>query len=79
MDTNKGSKETTGQVCPICGLLTCFIELFGQESDFLKHMNNSWIEFLEGIKSLLDHYIDYLKEKKSTHKKRELIRIEVED
>jgi hypothetical protein len=38
-----------------------FRDLAERNSPFLEHMNNARIEFLEGIKSLIDARIDTLK------------------
>lgn len=54
-------------ICPVGTLLTDLEKSFGVKSPFYKHMHRARIEFLKGIKSLLDERIDRL-EKKHTRK-----------
>ncbi len=49
-----------------------------RKSAFFQHMNNARIEFLEGIKSLIDARIEAIK-KEAGGKKSKLTKIKVED
>jgi hypothetical protein len=65
-------------VCPVCLLIGCFRDMVDRKSPFFEHMSNARIEFLEGIKSLIDARIDTLK-KGAGSKKSKLTKIKVED
>lgn len=45
-------------------------DVFPKLDDFLKHMRNARVEFLEAIKSLIEARIDQLKGKKGARLKR---------
>ena len=76
--TSKKVHKEEGLVCPVCQLVGCLREMSDRKSDFCKHMNNSWIEFLEGVKCLIDERIDTAK-KSGKQKKSRLSRIKVQD
>ena len=65
-------------VCPLCLLVSCVREMVDRESPFFEHMNNARIEFLEGIKALVDARIQAMK-KGTASKKSKLTKIKVED
>ena len=65
-------------VCPMCVLVGCVREMVDRESPFFEHMNNARIEFLEGIKALVDARIQAMK-KGTASKKSKLTKIKVED
>lgn len=75
--TNKTEKEK-GFVCPMCLLAGCLRDVVDRKSPFFEHMNNARIEFLEGIKSLIDAQIEAIK-KGAGSKKSKLTKIKVED
>lgn len=82
MAPRKRAKKTAdkeeGFVCPVCLLLGCFREMADRKSPFFQHMNNARIEFLEGMKSLIDARIEAVKKGTAARKSR-LTKIRVED
>lgn len=79
MARKKTPKKTEdGFVCPVCVLLGCLKDLTDRKSGFFEHMNNARIEFLEGIKSLIDERIQDIK-KGTGSKNSRLTKIKVED
>ena len=65
-------------VCPVCLLVGCARDMVDRESPFFEHMNNARIEFLEGVKALIDSRIEAIK-KATGSKKSKLTKIKVED
>ena len=64
-----------------CTAGTFFADLektFGRKSKFYKHMTQSRIEFLKGVKSLLDDRIEYLEKKDSKKAGAKLTKVKVE-
>ena len=74
----KAAEKDQDLVCPVCDVLGCLRDVVDRNSPFFEHMNNAGIEFLEGIKSLIDARIDTLK-KGAGAKKSKLTKIKVED
>lgn len=68
MGKEQDKSERQELVCPFCKLLAEICECFEQKAEFMKHFNNARIEFLEGIKSLIDARIESLR-KRTTQKK----------
>lgn len=63
-------KEKTGNEdfsCPIGRLFDDFEKKFGKDSEFFDHLSKSAVEFLKGIRSLLDDSIERM-EKRGTGK-----------
>jgi len=54
-------------VCPVGKFFMDLEEVMGKKSKFFEHMTRSRVEFLKGIRSLLDERIDHY-EKKSSKK-----------
>ena len=65
-------------ICPMCLVVGCLREMVDRKSPFFEHMNKARIEFLEGIKSLIDERIEAMKKGAGTRKSR-LTKIKVED
>lgn len=65
--------------CPFCLFFSKLKEMGGEKSEFWSHMNNSRIEFLEGIKSLIDDRIETLKRASEKPKGKRFSKIEVGD
>ena len=63
--------------CPLCLFFSKLKEMGGTKSEFWGHMNNSRIEFLEGIKSLIDDRIETLKRAREKPKGKRFSKIEV--
>ena len=74
----KRAEKEKGFVCPMCFVAGCLKDMVDRKSDFFEHMTNARIEFLEGIKSLIDSHIEAIK-KETGRKKSKLTRIKVED
>lgn len=75
---NKKADKDEAFVCPVCVLLGCVRDLVDTESSVFKHMNNARVEFLEGIKALIDARIQAIK-KGTGSKRSRLMKIKVED
>jgi hypothetical protein len=82
MAPKKRAKKTPEKeeafACPVCILFDCLRDMTDRKSAFFQHMTNARIEFLEGIRSLIDERIETMK-KGAGKKKSRLTRIEVED
>jgi hypothetical protein len=65
-------------VCPVCILFDCLRDMTDKKSAFFHHMTNARIEFLEGIRALIDERLEKMK-KGAGEKKSKLTKIEVED
>ena len=74
--------EKTGKKERIsCSVGTLFADLektFGKKSSFYQHMTQSKIEFLKGVKSLLDDRIEHLEKKGSKKTGAKLTKVKVE-
>ena len=76
MVEKKGKEEK-----PSCPVGTFFMDLdkaFGKTSPFYQHITRSKIEFLKGLKSLLDQRIEYLEKKGSKKAGTKLTKVKVE-
>ena len=64
--------------CPVGRFFTDVEGTLGKRSKFFKHMTRSKVEFLKGIRSLLDERIDHYEKKgsKKTGKKMTKIKID---
>ena len=61
MVEKKGKEERI--FCPVGTFFTDLEKNFGKKSQFYSHMTRSKIEFLKGVKSLLDDRIEYLEKR----------------
>jgi hypothetical protein len=75
---SKTSEQEDDFICPMCFVLRCLRDVVNTKSPFFEHMNNARIEFLEGIKSLIDERIETIRKGTGTRKSR-LTKIKVED
>jgi hypothetical protein len=73
----KKSKEDR-ITCPVSTFLTDLEKTFGRKSPFYKHMTQSRIEFLKGVKSLLDDRIERLEKKNSKKTGAKMTKVKVE-
>jgi len=64
--------------CPVGKFFSDLDNVFGRKSEFAKHMTQSRIEFLKGIRSLVDERIDTLEKQRSTRGKKKMTKIKVE-
>ena len=65
-------------VCPLGRFFMDLEKAFGETSRFFEHMTQSKIEFLKGIRSLLDERIDHLEKRRSKKAGKKMTKIEVE-
>ena len=73
----KKSKEDS-ITCPVSTFITDLEKTFGRKSPFYKHMTRSRIEFLKGVKSLLDDQIERLEKKDSKKTGARMTKVKVE-
>ena len=73
----KKSKEQM-DVCPVGKFFMDLEDVMGEKSNFFKHMTRSRVEFLKGIRSLLDERIDYFEKKGSKKTAKKMTKIKVE-
>ncbi len=76
MVEKKGEEERT--TCPAGTFFMDLEKTFGRKSMFYKHMTRSRIEFLKGVKSLLDDRIEYLEKKDSKKAGAKMTKVKVE-
>ena len=67
------------KTCPICGLRKYLEEMVGGNTAFLAHMRQARMEFLKGIKSLVDSQVKAAEKRGTTNKERKMTKIDVED
>jgi hypothetical protein len=65
-------------VCPVGSFLRDIEKTFGKKSKFVDHMTQSRIEFLKGIRSLVDERIEDLDKKESGKHKKKPTKIKVD-
>jgi hypothetical protein len=63
--------------CPVCRFFEDLEDLQGGKSEFFDHLNQSRVEFLKAIRSLVDERIESI-EKKSTKRGKKTTKIKVE-
>ena len=76
MVEKKGEEEKI--ICPVGKFFADLEKTFGEKSPFYKHMNRSMIEFLKGVKSLLDERIKRLEKKDSRKTGAKMTKVKVE-
>jgi hypothetical protein len=76
MAEKKGKEERI--TCPVGSFFMDLDKTFGRKSPFYEHMTRSKIEFLKGVKSLLDERIEYLEKKGSKKAGAKLTKVKVE-
>ena len=64
--------------CSVSTFITDLEKTFGRKSPFYKHMSRSRIEFLKGVKSLLDDQIERLEKKASKKTSAKMTKVKVE-
>ena len=64
--------------CPVGKFFADIDKIFGKKSEFAKHMTQSRIEFLKGIRSLVDERIESLEKQHSSRGKKKMTKIKVE-
>ncbi len=76
MAEKKSEQETTG--CPVGSFFEDLEKAFGKKSPFFEHMTQSKLEFMKGIRSLLDERIENLEKKRSGNPGQKMTKIKVE-
>ena len=76
MAEKKSKEETVG--CPVGTFFKDLEKAFGGKSKFFEHMTQSKVEFLKGIRSLLDERIEHLEKKRSGKTKTKMTKIKVQ-
>jgi hypothetical protein len=74
---NKKSEEQRTE-CPLDRFFRELEDVMGKKSAFFEHMSRSRIEFLKGIRSLLDDRIQYYEKKGSKKSRQKMTKIRVE-
>ena len=65
-------------VCPVGKFFMQLEDVMGKKSKFFEHMTRSRVEFLKGIRSVLDERIDYYEKKGSKKTGKKMTNIKVE-
>ena len=76
MDQKKSEQASPG--CAVGSLLEGLEKVFGKKSPFFEHMTQSKLEFMKGLRSLLDARIEHLEKKKSGNSAKKMTKIKVE-
>ena len=76
MAEKKSEQKTTS--CPVGGFFEDLEQAFGKKSQFFEHMTQSKLEFMKGIRSLLDARIDNLEKRRSGESGKKMTKIKVE-
>jgi hypothetical protein len=72
-------KEETVIDCPMARFCRDLEKAFRGKSKFFEHMTRSRIEFLKGVKTLVDERIEDLENRASRKAEKKITKIEVED
>ena len=76
MEKEKREKETI--ICPVGQFFLELERVSGKKSQFFKHLNQSRVEFLKAIRSLVDERIEGLEKKSFTKAGKKMTKIKVE-
>ena len=76
MTEKKSEQESTG--CPVGGFFEDLEQAFGKKSQFFEHMTQSKLEFMKGVRSVLDAHIENLEKKRSDDPDQKMTKIKVE-
>ncbi len=76
MAEKKSEQKTAG--CPVGSFFEDLEKAFGKKSPFFGHMTQSRLEFMKGIRSLLDSRIDHLEKMRSGKAEKKMTKIKVE-
>ena len=74
----KKKRTEYGFECPVERFFTDLDKAFGKKSEFSKYMTQSRIEFLKGIRSLVDERIANLEKKRTKKGKKKMTKIKVQ-
>jgi len=64
--------------CPVGRIFSDLEKISWEKSKFFKHLNNSRVEFLKAIRSLIDERIENLEKKESPKAKKKMTKIKVD-
>jgi hypothetical protein len=64
--------------CPVGRFFADFEGALGKKSKFFKHMTRSKVEFLKGLRSLLDERIDHYEKKGSKKAGKKMTKIKID-
>ena len=73
----KEQNEKEMAFCPVGRFFSDLEKVYGQKSKFFKHLNQSRIEFLRAIGSLVDERIEDLEKKDSSKGPKKMTKIKV--
>jgi len=76
MAEKKSEQKTAG--CPVGSFFEDLEKAFGKKSQFFEHMTQSKLEFMKGIRSLLDARIENLEKKRPGNPAKKMTKIKVE-
>ena len=74
---SKEKHEHDTVACPFCRFFSEMEKITGKKSKFFEHMNQSRVEFLKAVRSLVDERIEDI-EKKAAKGKKKMTKIKVE-
>lgn len=72
------SEKSQSAGCPVGTFFREMENVCGRTSPFFKHMSRSRIEFLKGIRSLIDARIETLEKEAASKPEKKMTKIEVE-
>ena len=75
MAAKKSEQQTV--ICPVGRFFIDLESVLGKQSDFVKHMSQSRIEFLKAMRSLLDERIHSLEKQGTATAKKRMTKIKV--
>ena len=75
---SKAKTQEEPVFCPVGRFFADLEKMGGKDSRFFKHLNQSRVEFLKAIRSLVDERIETLEKKQSSKPKKKMRKIEVE-
>lgn len=78
MNKEKRTEETVLE-CPMVRFFRDLEKALGRKSKFLEHMTRSRIEFLKGVRALVDGHIEDLEKKADKRSGKRITKIEVEE
>ncbi|MBW1666818.1 MAG: hypothetical protein JRI79_03400 [Deltaproteobacteria bacterium] len=75
---NKKESESETVICPLGRFLSDLQKAYGKKTKFFDHLNQSRVEFLKAIRSLLDQRIEDLESKTRSRQTKKATKIKVE-
>jgi hypothetical protein len=75
---SRKKRQQTFTGCPVGSFFEDLEQAFGKKSRFFEHMTQSKLEFMKGIRSLLDARIDNLEKRRSGGAEGKMTKIKVE-